>query len=193
MSRRSALIVALVIGMLPATSRADDPDDSSSFAPLKAAEMPVHRFLLRQIAESGAEPADFVTDGCSGGMSAGWSLVADDFADLAATEDGRLPWASCCVIHDRAYHVAGGAAQAEASYDARLKADKALRACIIATGEVRKAEVAERLDTSEDRVETGYRLLADSMYNAVRLGGWPCSGLPWRWGYGYPDCWASFD
>jgi hypothetical protein len=33
-----------------------------------------------------------------------------------------------------------------------------------------------------------YQGIADLMYRAVRLGGIPCSGLPWRWGYGWPAC-----
>ena len=29
---------------------------------------------------------------------------------------------------------------------------------------------------------------ADMMYRAVRIGGGPCTGLPWRWGNGWPGC-----
>ena len=33
-----------------------------------------------------------------------------------------------------------------------------------------------------------YAAIAELMYRAVRIGGIPCSGLPWRWGYGWPEC-----
>ena len=33
-----------------------------------------------------------------------------------------------------------------------------------------------------------YEVIGDLMYRAVRIGGIPCSGLPWRWGYGWPEC-----
>ncbi|MDU8944290.1 hypothetical protein [Ovoidimarina sediminis] len=75
-------------------------------------------------------------------MSAEWSLVPDAFRDLARTEDGALPWTGCCLIYDRAYHNAGGATDPDESYEARLRADEALRACVIRTGEARTAEAA---------------------------------------------------
>ena len=31
-------------------------------------------------------------------------------------------------------------------------------------------------------------LTGELMYRAVRLGGAPCTGLPWRWGHGWPPC-----
>jgi len=30
--------------------------------------------------------------------------------------------------------------------------------------------------------------IAEIMYRAVRLGGAPCTTLPWRWGFGWPKC-----
>ena len=29
---------------------------------------------------------------------------------------------------------------------------------------------------------------SEAMFLAVRFGGGPCSGLPWRWGFGYLGC-----
>ncbi len=78
-----------------------------------------------------------------------------------------LPFEGCCVSHDRAYHAGGGAATARGSYVERLAADRAFQACV---------------------AETGSQVMADALFQAVRLGGGPCSGLSWRWGYGRPDC-----
>jgi len=40
----------------------------------------------------------------------------------------------------------------------------------------------------EKQVMSLYESIAESMYTAVRLGGMPCTGLAWRWGYGWPAC-----
>ena len=51
------------------------------------------------------------------------------------------------------------------------------------------APVNETLDALERRLELRHHeAVASLMYRAVRLGGIPCSGLPWRWGYGWPEC-----
>lgn len=129
----------------------------------RQAEMWAHRRLIA-LAE-GARPAPFVSDGCSGGMSAIWREAGIRFPQVGDSP----PWEACCIAHDRAYHSAGGVATAEASFEARLDADRSLRACAAAAGP----------DTD---------VLAEAMYLAVRAGGGPCSGLPWRWGYGLPPC-----
>ena len=41
---------------------------------------------------------------------------------------------------------------------------------------------------SAGMVDLLYAGIAGAMYRAVRLGGVPCSALPWRWGYGWPEC-----
>jgi hypothetical protein len=33
-----------------------------------------------------------------------------------------------------------------------------------------------------------YRHISELMFLAVRLGGVPCTGLSWRWGFGWPSC-----
>lgn len=129
----------------------------------RQAEMWAHRRLI-SLAE-GAKPAPFTSDGCSGGMSATWREAGIHFPLVGDSP----PWEACCIAHDRAYHVAGGAVTAEASFEARLDADRRLRACVAAAGP----------DTD---------VLAEAMYLAVRAGGGPCSGLPWRWGFGFPPC-----
>lgn len=185
MSARTRLALAC-IWALPLMASAED---TSRFDLLKTAEMPGHRALMQGVQDPETPLAPFTTDGCSGGMSAGWALVAEQFPDLAQDGETTLPWTQCCVTHDQSYHNAGGAQDAEASFAARLAADTALRDCVIATGQAEQAATMDRLDLTAEQVDRGYRLLALSMYRAVRLGGGPCSGLPWRWGYGYPQCW----
>lgn len=152
----------------------------------RALELPGHRALISVMEE--AELAPFETDGCSGGLSFSWTLVADTFPDFAEAHEQLPPWESCCVTHDRAYHDSGKATTAQDSYQARVEADEALRVCVQETGETRIEEVASYYDASPDQVRTAYKTIADAMYLAVRFGGGPCSGLPWRWGYGYPGC-----
>ena len=88
----------------------------------------------------------FMTDGCS------------LFPDRALI--GRGDWCGCCVAHDLAYWRGG-------TSEARLLADKALRACVA-------------------RV-TGNEALAELMYEGVRAGGGPYFYTSYRWGYGWPD------
>lgn len=186
----AGLAVALVAGLvavltvLPAAPvRAGDDGGVG-----RLAEMPAHRALMARVAATGAALAPFETDGCSGGLSSSWELVADRFPDFADVHEQAPPWESCCVVHDRAYHDAGGATGAGASFDARLAADTALRACVIDTGETRIDQVAAVYDVPPDQVRAAYRTIAGAMYLAVRFGGGPCSGLPWRWGFGYAHC-----
>jgi len=102
----------------------------------------------------------FVSDGCSGGLSSVWNTLPEALA-------GALPFEACCIAHDRSYHFGGEEQTARAGYDARLAADRTLQTCV---------------------AENGGQVVADAMFHAVRLGGGPCSGLSWRWGYGRADC-----
>lgn len=170
------LILALALLATPATAQ--------DF--LRGIELPAHRALFAQRGDAGLIP--FETDGCSGGLSSSWRFVARTFPKFRALYDAHPPWEGCCVIHDRAYHNAGGAAQAEASYDARLSADDTLRACVMQHGETHAEEYADRYDMTPDQIRSAHSITAEAMFAAVRLGGAPCSGLPWRWGFGYPNC-----
>ncbi|WP_233417018.1 hypothetical protein [Halovulum marinum] len=129
----------------------------------RRAEMWAHRRLAA--VSAGAAPAAFVSDGCSGGMSSLWREAGIRFSGIG----DQPPWQACCTAHDRSYHAAGGARTARAGFDARLAADKALRACVA-------------------RSSPDAGALAEAMYLAVRAAGGPCTGLPWRWGYGLPPC-----
>ncbi len=153
---------------------------------IRSLEMPAHHALITQRGE--AELTPFETDGCSGGLSASWRFVADTFPKFGALYEAHPPWEGCCVTHDRAYHNAGGALRAEDSFEARLSADDTLRACVKQHGEDRAEDYAQRYDMTPDQIRLAHSVTAEAMYAAVRFGGGPCSGLPWRWGFGYPGC-----
>jgi len=162
----------------------DEQDSATRFS----IEMAGHRRLARVMAEAEYRAMPFATDGCSGGLSPAWRAVADLLPSFAEIHDEHPPWEACCVTHDRAYHAAGGARTAEESHRARLAADEALRVCVLETGALRSSQLVETYDVTDAQITAAYALISDAMFNAVRLGGGPCSALPWRWGYGYPGC-----
>lgn len=151
-------------------------------------ELETHRKLIQSAKENGWHLDAFSTDGCSGGLSRAWQTVSDGFPAFAKANQKTPPWESCCISHDRSYHSAGGATKARKSYLLRLSADKALRKCVLDTGKRRSAELSAKYSLSEDQIRTAYEAIANAMFDAVRIAGLPCSGLAWRWGYGYPPC-----
>jgi len=161
-------------------------EDDSVFG--QALELPAHRALIAKRDRPGTGLSRFETDGCSGGLSEVWRLVADQFEGFAKAYESAPPWESCCVTHDRAYHNGVNALDARASFAARLKADRILEACVADMGITRRDELAVVYDITPDQVESAYDIIGGAMYWAVRFGGAPCTGLPWRWGFGYPDC-----
>ncbi len=146
----------------------------------------VEEFRLRQLAVAQAEGelAPFSTDGCSGNLSASWELLADQIPKMKAELGEKPPWEDCCVTHDRAYW----RGEVEDGFNLRLIADQELRQCVVDTGTRLSPEWSTRFSIPETRVEQGFSVTAELMYQAVRLGGQPCSLLPWRWGYGWPNC-----
>lgn len=180
MISRNRIAVALVL----AAGAAQAQDGAMS----RAIEMPSHRALMDRIADPATVLAPFETDGCSGGLSDVWRLVARTFPGFAETFEAAPPWEPCCVTHDRAYHDAGGTTDPGASYYARLVADRALQVCVTETGAARRTEMATEYGVTPVQVDTAYGAIAGAMFMAVRFGGAPCSGLPWRWGYGWPGC-----
>lgn len=72
---------------------------------------------------------------------------------------GKSDWCDCCVAHDLAYWRGGTAEE-------RLKADRELKACVLA--------------------KTSNEKLADVMFAGVRTGGGPYFYTHYRWGYGWP-------
>lgn len=128
----------------------------------------------------------FVTDGCSGNVSQNWSIAIDEisqyltvfaesYADVAS-----IPFEQACIEHDRLYHAGDG------GYIARLQADNQLRSEIINYGVTNAATIQARtgLQTPEEVIFL-YELLAEGVYRGVRLGGAPCTGQPYAWGFGY--------
>lgn len=135
-------------------------------------------------AKKGASIKPFTSDGCSGGLSDGWETLSDLFPPFE-TYFGRLPpWQDCCVTHDKVYWQG----ETKNGYILRKQADESLRQCVMDTGIKLAPELSRRFNISESEIERGFNLVAMTMYRAVRLGGRPCSGLPWRWGYGWPTC-----
>jgi hypothetical protein len=150
-------------------------------------ELPAHERFVATKSAPGAALAPFTTDGCSGGLSAGWAFAARHIPALAAHHGDHPPWEACCVTHDRAYHEGAGD-DPMASFVARREADETMRMCVLAEGAARRDSLMRDYGLSAGMVDMLYEGVASAMYRAVRLGGAPCSRLSWRWGYGWPQC-----
>ncbi|WP_163337932.1 hypothetical protein [Desulfopila sp. IMCC35008] len=132
---------------------------------------------------------EFSTDGCSGGLSVGWEYLAGKIESFHEIHGTQPAWESCCITHDRVYHSGGsGVTTPEASFEARKKADEELQNCVVQTGIERSTLLSKEYHLPPEEVERLYGVIAKLMYRAVRVGGMPCTGLPWRWGYGWPEC-----
>ena len=82
------------------------------------------------------------------------------FPDRSPIPLGKaMDWCNCCLTHDLAYWRGG-------TEDERLKADLAFQACIFQN--------------------TNDQVLANAMFQGVRLGGGPEIRTSYRWGYGWP-------
>jgi hypothetical protein len=185
----ASLAVALVAGAQ--VSIAEDATKPNGFidAAVRDLELAQHEKLLKVKSLPGAVLAPFTTDGCSGGMSATWGMAAGIVANMSKRHGAVPPWEACCVAHDRLYHAGPPAASdAAQSFDARLKADEALAQCVRQVAETRVTALSAEYGIGEGEVRTLYDGLAQAIYGAVRLGGAPCTGLSWRWGYGWPNC-----
>ncbi len=152
-------------------------------------ELRHHEALLTRMAADDSKLAEFTTDGCSGGLSIGWVYLAGQYEVVREYHGNRPPWEDCCIAHDRLYHTAVPVdASAEQSFEARKQADAELHDCVIETALERATALSNEYEVSVETVQSLYTTIADLMYRAVRVGGIPCSGLPWRWGYGWPEC-----
>lgn len=135
--------------------------------------------------QSQTQPAPFVTDGCSGGLSEYWPTVVTQLDALApgysdSYNMAAVPFEELCVEHDKAYHLGVG------GYAGRLEADNQLRAAIINYGTTNAVEIQNRLGLqSEVEAIFLYEIIAEALYRSVRAGGAPCTGQPYQWGYGY--------
>ncbi len=154
----------------------------------KQIELHAHRRLEALRLSPNSEPAPFTSDGCSGGMSATWDIVARMIPGFEDIHMASPPWEDCCVAHDRVYHRAGSDRSPKASYNARLATDEALQTCVRMTADKRRDQLKKQYEIDDSTIDQAYDLISASMFDAVRFGGAPCSGLPWRWGYGWPHC-----
>lgn len=148
------------------------------------------------IAKKGVVIQPFTTDGCSGGLSAGWEYLSDKFDGFSAHFGQHSPWQQCCIEHDKTYwqgETANG-------YNLRLQADNQLKLCVEETGIKLAPSLNKKLNQNlhkhlnksfthdEEDITLSFKIAAELMYRAVRLGGSPCTPFPWRWGYGWPHC-----
>jgi len=175
----------LLLAMCPLGLAAQNPLDAVA----ESLEREQMTRLAAQQNRHGINITAFRSDGCSGGMSQSWGFLADTlplFADYAGNEP---PWEHCCVAHDRDYW----RGETQSGFKEREQSDAQLRACVNATGEQRGAEIAQTLSLSQQEVVEIINLTSELMYQAVRLGGGPCTGLSWRWGHGWPNCSASLE
>ena len=179
----------LVTGCDPAPGTDTDIDSNRVEVPERHLETDRHEQLLRRKSEPGSTLTDFASDGCSGGLTIGWKYLAGNIANFQAQHGIQPAWEDCCIAHDRHYHRGGrGRVTAAESFQLRREADLELQACVIATGVQRAPVLGREYGLSVEQVAALYDVIAELMYRAVRIGGVPCSGLPWRWGYGWPAC-----
>ncbi|MCP4472765.1 MAG: hypothetical protein GY815_19160 [Gammaproteobacteria bacterium] len=175
----------LLLALCPAGLVAQNPLDAIA----ESLEREQMARLAAQQKRPGIHITVFRSDGCSGGMSQSWSVLADTlplFTDYAGSEP---PWEHCCVAHDRDYW----RGETRDGFEEREQSDVRLRACVVETGEQRGADIAETLSLPQTEIVDMIKLTGELMYQAVRLGGGPCTGLSWRWGHGWPKCSASLE
>lgn len=151
-------------------------------------ELTLHQRLQDRIGLADSKLTAFTTDGCSGGLSVGWDYFSEQAGFFRERHGTLPPWENCCVEHDRAYHAGGAGLTPMEGFAAREQADGELRACVLGTVTERREVLGSDYGISDEQIDVLYGTISDSMYHAVRLGGMPCTGLSWRWGYGWPDC-----
>lgn len=158
--------------------------DAQSWVQEGAREFEELRLRQLQTIQNDTTISAFTSDGCSGGQSQGWDLLAQAMPGFSGHFGDKPPWESCCLAHDKLYwrgSTVNGFAE-------RMRADLDLKQCVADTGVRLAPELSLKYSTSEAKVRQAFSLAADLMYRAVRLGGQPCSLLPWRWGYGWDNC-----
>ncbi len=182
-TRKQKLIAALVLGLFGVLVYVFF-FTSLTFNPLT--ERQLHEQL--ENTKQTHELAPFVSDGCSGGVSAGWTRGVQQFSEISSSfeasygEIAVIPFEAACIAHDAAYHTGEG------GYIGRLRADNALRTAILTYAMENYAEIQTRTGiTTPEQVLYLYELIAEAVYRGVRLGGAPCTGETYAWGYGYNE------
>ena len=61
------------------------------------------RLRQLQTVQNDADIATFTTDGCSGGQSQSWELLAKILPGFERQFGDKPPWETCCVAHDKEY------------------------------------------------------------------------------------------
>jgi hypothetical protein len=185
-SRLAATLLAIATTATSAQEGAKPPSPGSLGYRIEIGQ---HERLVKARTSAGAHLSPFVSDGCSGGLSVGWAFVSAAFPAVARYHGDVPPWEGCCLAHDRLYHTGGPIeADAKMSFELRRDADEQLRRCVVEVGQERTEDLATAYGLSREQVTLLYRTIAEIMYRAVRLGGAPCTRLPWRWGFGWPQC-----
>ena len=174
-----SLVALAMLLISPMQLVADTLDEA-----VAALERQQMRLLNEQQSKPGVVIDDFRSDGCSGGMSETWTSLAEIFPDFARRVGEHPPWEYCCKAHDKHYW----RGESVNGYDNRLLADEELRQCVRQSAMSQADKLSISLGVSPQEVTDMINLTADLMYTAVRLGGGPCTGLPWRWGHGWPKC-----
>ena len=174
------LFTLLFLALLLPASVAQNPLDEV----VESLERKQMQRLAAQQRRPGIQITAFRSDGCSGGMSQSWQQLSETVPGFTRHIGERPPWEHCCVEHDRRYW----RGETRDGFEMRAQADEELRQCVHASGQENSARLAESLELSTEEVIALFHLTGDLMYQAVRLGGAPCTGLDWRWGYGWPDC-----
>jgi len=190
---KQGAVGGIVSILLLAAGTCPDASQETSALSLDNLELKLELYRHEKLAavkqQAQEQLAPFASDGCSGGLSIGWNFLADHIDQVQEIHGDLPPWESCCISHDRAYHTAGPKTSgAEDSFAARRAADEQLRQCVLETGIERAPELSAEYGISVEETQRIYTVIGALMYRAVRLGGVPCSGLPWRWGYGWPEC-----
>lgn len=184
MQARPFILLLLLSWTFPALSATAGSQQDGLEQRERKLELPRYQLLARVQADQHNHLASFTTDGCSGGLSEGWRFLARAIPAFKQIFGNRPPYESCCVVHDRAYW----RGETEQGFDKRQQADAALQQCVIDFGKTHKTQFAHQFHLSPAIIEHNFHIIAGLMYRAVRVGGMPCTGLPWRWGYGWPQC-----
>ena len=180
--------VCLVI-VLPSAAADAGTQEGIFTAQAKQLELTQHRRLLAVKARPDAKLSEFSTDGCSGGLSVGWDYLSSAVPKFQSVHGTQPPWENCCIVHDRLYHSAGQLRGDEVeSYTARLQSDIGLKSCVREVGNSRTNQLSDAYGLSGGKTVAIYKQISELMFLVVRLGGVPCSGLSWRWGFGWPSC-----